>query len=155
MTETQLRESLESSSTARRLLHNLGYFGHFLHVHAGGRNGKQHILVRLYQSGGHMAQSELAKNSCVSSAALSEVIAKLEAGGYLSRVRSLSDGRQLDIELTELGTEKAAELEAAKQRFEDEAFSCLSAQETEALLATLDRVAKHWHALEENERREA
>ena len=155
LTEPEFRESLADSSSARRLLHDLGYFGHFLHLHAGGRNGKQHILVKLHTCGGHMTQSELAKNSCVSSASLSEVIAKLEAGGFISRARSQSDGRSLDIALTELGVEKAREIETVRQRFEDEAFACLTDDETQTLLALLDRVADHWHGIESREREEA
>lgn len=155
MTEPEFRESLTGSSPARRLLHDLGFFGHYLHLHAGGRNGKQHILVELHRNGGHMVQSDLAKNSCVSSASLSEVIAKLEADGYISRVRSQSDGRSLDIALTELGTERACEIEEIRRRFENEAFACLSDNETQTLLALLDRVADHWHDIESREREEA
>ena len=68
MTDTELCASLGEQTTERRLLQDFGFFGHFLHVHAGGRNGKQHILTSLYRNGGHMAQSELARQSCVSSA---------------------------------------------------------------------------------------
>lgn len=152
MTETELRESLADVTPARRLLQNLGYFGHFLHLHTGGRSGKQHILITLFQNGGNMAQSELAKSSCVSSAALSEVIAKLEAAGFLSRVRSQSDGRQLDIELTDVGVEKGRELVADRLRFESEAFSCLTPDEIDQLLSLLDRVAGYWRRIESQER---
>ncbi len=155
MTDIELRESLADSTIVRRLLHNFGYFGHFLHLHAGGRGGKQHILLSVYQNGGHMAQSELAKQSCVSSASLSEVIAKLETGGYLSRVRSASDGRQLDIQLTRAGSDKARELIADKLAFEEEAFGCLTEDERKELLTLLDRIAEQWRAIEARERREA
>ena len=155
MTEIELRESLAHSTTVRRLLQNLGYFGHFLHVHAGGRSGKQHILTAIYQNGGNIAQSELAKQSCVSTASLSEVIAKLEAGGFISRVRSATDGRQLDIQLTTAGTEKARELVAAKLAFENEAFACLDEEERAELLDMLDRIAANWRAIDAREREEA
>ena len=155
MTDIELRESLAHSTTVRRLLQNLGYFGHFLHVHAGGRSGKQHILTAIYQNGGNIAQSELAKQSCVSTASLSEVIAKLEAGGFISRVRSATDGRQLDIQLTTAGTEKARELVAAKLAFENEAFACLDEEERAELLDMLDRIAANWRAIDAREREEA
>ena len=77
-------EPNETVSLARRVLHNLGYFGHFLHIHAGGRSGQQHILVKLYKSGNHMTQRELQEQSCISSASLSEVLAKLEGEGACS-----------------------------------------------------------------------
>ena len=155
MTDIELRESLAYSTTVRRLLQNLGYFGHFLHVHAGGRSGKQHILTAIYQNGGNIAQSDLAKQSCVSTASLSGVIAKLEAGGFISRVRSATDGRQLDIQLTPAGTEKARELVAAKLAFENEAFTCLDEDERAVLLDMLDRIAANWRAIEAREREEA
>ena len=155
LTETEFRESLTDSTPARRLLHDLGYFGHFLHVHAGGRSGKQHILVNLYQNGGYMAQSELAHRSCVSSAALSEVISKLETEGFIIRTRSESDGRAFDIELTDTGSMKAQELVASKSRFEQEAFDCLSEDEREVLLNLLDRIANHWQAIDAREKEEA
>lgn len=155
MTDIELRTSLGEETTERRLLQNFGFFGHYLHVHAGGRNGKQHILVSLYRNGGHMAQSELARQSCVSSAALSEVIAKLEASGHISRVRSVADGRQLDIELTPAGSDKAREIIAAKLAFEEEAFSDLSETERMELLEMLDRVAATWRAIDAREREEA
>lgn len=155
MTDIELRESLAHSTTVRRLLQNLGYFGHFLHVHAGGRSGKQHILTAIYQNGGNIAQSELAKQSCVSTASLSEVIAKLEAGGFISRVRSATDGRQLDIQLTPAGTDKARELVAAKLAFENEAFACLDEEERAELLDMLDRIAANWRAIDAREREEA
>ena len=155
MTDTELRASLGEQTTERRLLQDFGFFGHFLHVHAGGRNGKQHILTSLYRNGGHMAQSELARQSCVSSAALSEVISKLESSGHLSRVRATADGRQLDIELTPSGSEKARELIATKLAFEEEAFSCLAETERAELLDMLDRIAATWRAIEAREREEA
>ncbi len=155
MTDTELRASLAGSTAARRLLHDLGYFGHFLHVHAGGRNGKQHILAVLFQNDGHMAQSDLAKQSCVTSAALSEVIAKLEAEGLIIRTRSASDGRSLDIELTQAGADKAAEIISAKLRFEEEAFACLSDDEVEQLSDMISRLAAHWAEIDAREREAA
>ena len=84
-----------------------------------------------------------------------EVIAKLEAGGFISRVRSATDGRQLDIQLTTAGTEKARELVAAKLAFENEAFACLDEEERAELLDMLDRIAANWRAIDAREREEA
>ena len=109
-------EPNETVSLARRVLHNLGYFGHFLHIHAGGRSGQQHILVKLYKSGNHMTQRELQEQSCISSASLSEVLAKLEGAGLIERTRSDEDRRQLDIELTDLGTDHARCIRAVGAR---------------------------------------
>ena len=137
---------------ARDILHDLGYFGHFLHVHAGGRSGKKHILVKLLGYGGRMTQRELQEESPISSAAISEVAAKLESEGLITRTRSEADRRQLSLELTDEGAARAEELLESKRAFERQAFACLSEEEQLQLLSLLDRIATHWEAIEQQER---
>lgn len=137
----------------RRILYDFGYFGHFLHMHGGGRSGKQHILTHLLLNGGHLTQRKLLESSGVSSAALSEVLGKLEGEGLIERTRSEEDRRQQEVRLTPEGRFRAHELEARKARFEDEALDVLTAEEQEELLATLDRIAARWRQIEENERK--
>lgn len=132
----------------RRILGDFGYFGHYLHVHSGGRSGKMHILIKLLKADGSLTQRELLESSCISSAALSEVLAKLEAEELIVRTRSDSDRRQLKIELTPAGAEKAAELRAAKRAFESSALSCLTPDEIVQLEGLLSKVAAHWRALD-------
>ena len=77
-------------------MRDLGYFGHFLHLHAGGRSGKQRMLERILREGGTISQRELQDTVPISSAAVSEVLAKLEFEGLITRTRSESDKRQLE-----------------------------------------------------------
>ncbi len=140
-----LEEARASRETVEHdLLRLLGFFGHYLHVHAGGRSGKQHILTKLLTSEGHLTQRELLEMSNVSSASLSEVLAKLEAEGLVTRTRSAQDGRQLDVILTEAGAERAGELVQSKLEFERSSFSVLTEEEKLELRDTLVRVQKHW-----------
>lgn len=138
----------------RRILFDLGYFGHFLHLHTGGRSGKQHILTTLLVRGsdGELTQRELLETSDVSSAALSEVLGKLEAEGLVERTRSAEDRRQLEVRLTPEGAYKARELEGRKNEFESDAMSVLTNEEKIQLLRMLDRMAAHWQDIEERER---
>lgn len=137
----------------RRILFDFGYFGHFLHQHTGGRSGKQHILTRLLREGGHLPQRELLESSGVSSAALSEVLGKLESEGLVERTRSEEDRRQLEVRLTPEGRFRAHELEARKAEFEAEAVSVLDGDEQRELLGMLDRLAAQWEHIEERERK--
>lgn len=137
---------------ARRILFDFGYFGHFLHLHTGGRSGKQHILTKLLREGGHLTQRELLESSGVSSAALSEVLGKLESEGLVERERSEEDRRQLEVRLTPEGRFRAHELEARKAKFEGEAVSVLDEDEQRQLVAMLDRMAAQWQRIEERER---
>ncbi|MGN0075821.1 MAG: hypothetical protein ACI38Z_02460, partial [Parafannyhessea sp.] len=52
--------------------------------------------------------------------------------------------RQMDIQMTEAGRKKAAQIDEGRRHFESEAFSCLSQDEAEQLLSLLDRVRDHW-----------
>ncbi|MBM6816286.1 MarR family transcriptional regulator [Olsenella uli] len=131
-----------------RILRNLGYFGYYLHVHWGGRNGKQHILIELHAHDGQMTQRDLQEASCITSASLSEVIAKLEAEGLVTRERSETDRRQLTVTLTEEGSARAREVIRTRAEFERAAFDCLSPEETARLASTLDRVAARWMEIE-------
>ena len=132
----------------RHVLHDLGFFGHFLHLHAGGRSGQQHILVKLHKSGGHMTHRDLQEAAGISSASISEVLSKLECAGLITRTRSDEDRRQLDIALTQGGTTRAEELIERRREFERQCLTCLSEQEQEQLVTLLDRLAEHWRGLE-------
>ena len=153
-TEDEMNRELEeaSKSVERRILRRLGYFGHFLHVHAGGRGGKQFVLVRLLHCGGQLTQRELQESVGISSAALSEVLAKLEGEGLVVRTRSEQDKRQLDIALTEAGRELACEVARKKIDFEREAFEPLDQARRLELADDLDRLMEHWKLIEQKER---
>ena len=133
------------------MLHYLGYFGHYLHVHAGGRGGKKFVLTALSKHDGHLTQRELLERSDVSSASLSEVLTKLEGEQLIRRSACQRDRRQLDIELTAKGHDWARHACEERERFESAAFSCLTIEEQRTLGTLLSRVKRHWTTLDESE----
>ena len=142
----------EAPSRETRIMRNFGYFGYYLHMHWGGRNGKQHILVELLAHDGEMTQRDLQEASCITSASLSEVVAKLEADGLLLRERSETDRRQLTVTLTPEGEHKAREVIRTRAEFERLAFECLSEDEKDELVSMLDRLAASWMELEKDKK---
>ncbi len=142
----------EAPSRETRIMRNFGYFGYYLHMHWGGRNGKQHILVELLAHDGEMTQRDLQEASCITSASLSEVIAKLEAEGLVTRERSETDRRQLTVTLTPEGERKAREVIRTRAEFERLAFECLSEDEKDELVSMLDRLAASWMELEKDKK---
>ena len=142
----------EGSSVGKRILHDFGYFGHFLHMHAGGRAGKQYVLIRLLKSGGSLTQRELQEVGGTASASMSEVLAKLEGEGLIERVPLETDARQRMVRLTSAGAAKATDIEAHRLRFEEDALSPLSEDEQGELVEMLDRIAAHWRKIEDRER---
>ena len=135
----------------RDVLHDLGFFGHYLHMHSGGRGGKQFALAALHKSGGQLTQRELLERTNISPAALSEVLAKLEGGGIIVRKTYEPDRRQLLIELTKEGEVCAEHMHRERERFEETSLSCLTPQEQTQLEGLLERLREHWTHLEENE----
>ncbi|MDM8271161.1 MarR family winged helix-turn-helix transcriptional regulator [Thermophilibacter provencensis] len=145
-------EKGDTPSRETRIMRNFGYFGYYLHMHWGGRNGKQHILVELLAHDGEMTQRDLQEASCITSASLSEVIAKLEAEGLVSRERSETDRRQLTVTLTPEGEHKAREVVRTRAEFEERAFDCLTEDEKSELVDVLDRIAANWAQLEKDKK---
>ena len=134
-----------------RVLHDLVYVGRYLQVKHGGHSGQAHLLVKIWRHGGHMTQRELQEQCPITSGALSEVLAKLEAAGQIVRSRAEEDRRTFDIALTEVGENRVATILAERQVFERSCLSCLDEKEKEQLARLLDRVATHWQALEGKE----
>ena len=135
----------------QELLHDLGFFGHYLHMHAGGRGGKQFVLTTLHKNGGQLTQRELLEHANISPAALSEVVAKLECEGLISREPYEHDRRQLLIELTAKGQKSAERMRKEREAFEREAFACLLPEERQQLEKTLGKLKDHWKQLERKE----
>lgn len=149
MDQSQGCVAAPAESVERRILKNLGYFGHYIFVNRGGRGGKQHVLKTLLNAGGTMNQRQLLEHTSTSSASLSEVLGKLEAEGLVTRARCENDKRQQQIALTPEGTARANEVVRSKEEFEVESMNCLTPQEREELLALLDRIHDHWRSLDD------
>lgn len=133
---------------AVRLLHGLGYCGHYLHYHRGGRSGRSPMLCTLAQNGGSMSQQELGVYFELKPGSLSEILSKLEDDGFITRTRDERDHRQLNVHLTPEGREQAERELAARSRFHDECFSCLSHEEQLQLADMLDRIKIQWEELD-------
>ena len=135
----------------REILHDLGFFGHYLHKHAGGRGGKQFVLATLHMSGGKLPQRDLLERTNTSPAALSEVLAKLEAEGLIAKEPHEHDKRQSLIVLTSKGACSAEQMCREREDFEAKALACLTPEEQQTLAGLIKTVRKHWESLEESE----
>lgn len=132
---------------ARRLLWDLGYFGHYLHFHSGGRSGRAAIICLLAKSGGSISQQELGSHFELKPGSLSEILAKIENAGLIERTRNPEDRRQLFIHLTEKGAAEAAREQEARNRFRQNAFTCLNDDELDHLVEMLEKIRTHWEEM--------
>ena len=131
------------------ILDGLGFCGHYLHVHGGGRSGRAPILCTLRKAGGAMPQRELASRFELKAGSLSEVLTKAEEAGLIERTRDPNDRRQLVVRLTEKGHTQADEDQLDRERFRAEALSCLTQEERTQLEGMLVRIKQHWRSLDD------
>ena len=132
--ETQSKED----RLAKRILHGLGFCGHYMHFHGGGISGKAPIVCLLAkQPTGELSQQELGMHF------------DLKPGSLFERNRNPKDRRQLTIRLTEAGWEKARVEQAARIRFREQAFSALTHDEREDLAEMLEKIRVTWEELDD------
>ena len=144
--ETQSKED----RLAKRILHGLGFCGHYMHFHGGGISGKAPIVCLLAkQPTRELSQQELGMHFDLKPGSLSEILSKLELGGLIERSRNPKDRRQLTIRLTDAGWEKARVEQAARIRFREQAFSALTHDEREQLAEMLEKIRVTWEELDD------
>ena len=137
-----------ASQRAAAILKGLGYCGHYMHFHGGGRSGKIPILCMLDRRGGQMSQQELGSCFELKPGSLSEILSKLESAGLIERTRDPKDRRQLFIRLTDEGRAAALKAHAGREAFRQKAFSALTPEEQEQLIDMLERIRITWEEID-------
>lgn len=126
-----------------KLIINLRDISHIMRLLYEGRGSQKRILIILQERGG-MTQRELTGRLGIQPGSASEVIAKLEHAGYLTRTPSKTDHRTTEIALTGQGKSSALEALDERKRRHEEMFSCLSGEEKDTLLSLLEKINADW-----------
>lgn len=111
--------------------------------------GRVLTLLRLHPE---ISQKELSYLLDMRPQSLSELLAKLEKRGYITRTPSLEDKRAAIISLTDAGRETE---QAAQSDRSDPVFDCLSEEEQAKLSEYLDKLISALEELEEERGQEA
>lgn len=143
-----------SGSRSERIIEYLGACGHFLYFKMEEKAGRRRIFAVLRKQK-ELPQRELQELLGISSGALSEILAKMEADGFLEKTRSTTDGRQLNLRLTESGKKEAVALEKDYQRKVRNMVSCLTEEEQESLLRILKTLVNDWWEMDQNREEQA
>ncbi len=98
----------------------------------------------LLRDSGKITQSELTERLGIQPGSASEVIGKLENAGLILRTPSERDRRTADIQLTGIGEEKAQEAARQRKQRHTEMFSCLTEEEKQVLLRSLEKIKGDW-----------
>ncbi len=141
---------MEEDHISYEIIRHLRRCGHFLYFKTGGKTGRRQIFYILLRRE-ELLQRELQDLLGVQSGSLSEIIIKMEADGLIEKVRSRRDGRHLVLQLTEEGRRQAELTCRRYERQVQKMLSCLSPQQKRDLLKTLNLLAEHWTALDNDE----
>lgn len=134
----------DNLDTNNKLIWNLRDIGHTMRSIFEGKGSQKRILIVLYEFG-TVTQSDLTQHLGIQSGSASEVLAKLESAGFITRMPSETDRRTMDVRLTETGIAMAAEAKKEREERHDQMFACLSNDEKTELLAMLEKLNFSWH----------
>lgn len=110
----------------------------------GKRRGQGRILRTLCQRG-DMPQKELQELLGIQAGSMSEIAAKLEDKGLITRVRSEADRRKVSLSITEKGRERVSQSDEEHiLRHRAELFSALTGEEQHTLETLLDKLSADW-----------
>lgn len=137
------KKHYNAADVNEKLIFNLLDLCHGMRFLYEGKGSQKRILIILNEVGA-ITQQKLTERLGIQPGSASEVLAKLEAAGLITRTPNELDRRTTDIKLTESGKQQA--LEAAKQRQmrHEEMFSCLSEDEKSELLSLLEKLSADW-----------
>lgn len=133
----------EQEDTNGKLVINLRDLGHGLRALSEGRGSQKRILIMLLEAG-PITQRELTQRLGIQPGSASEVIAKLENAGLVTRTESEADRRTVDITLTEEGRKQAEAAKAQRAGRHGEMFAALAEEEKVRLLALLEKLNSDW-----------
>ena len=120
------------------LLRALGHAGHRMDD----KGGQGRVLSLLKE--GEMTQRELTEKLGIQPGSASEIVGKLEKGGFLIRTPGLTDRRTADVSLTAEGAARAEEHLARTQARREAMFAALTEEEKGKLLELLEKLYADW-----------
>ena len=126
-----------------KLIWNLRDIGHTMRSIFEGKGSQKRILIVLNEFG-TITQSELTQQLGIQPGSASEVLAKLESAGLITRTPSQTDRRTTDVQLTEAGTAAAIEAKAQREARHNRMFACLSNTQKKELLSMLEQHNASW-----------
>lgn len=138
------KEHYNTAGVNDKLIINLRDLSHTMHFLYEGKGSQKRILIVLDEIGGSITQRELTNRLGIQPGSASEILAKLESAGLISRTPNEVDRRTMDVCLTDIGKESAAEAIKQRKKRHEAMFSCLSEEEKQELLSLLEKICSDW-----------
>lgn len=116
------------------------------HITHRGKGRGQGKVLKILARNGEISQKDLQDMLEIQSGSISEVLAKLEDKGMITRIKSEDDKRKVIVSITEAGKEKAASC-GCKNRAE-RLYAGLTEEEKEELKFLLNKLVNSWDCQE-------
>lgn len=129
-----------SSETLLSLFRRASHFMARVCHHQGHAHHAQRRILGLLKEKGALSQRELLEILGVRSASLSELLAKLERGGFIIRERDQQDRRSVIVDLTGQGRDALGETPQGRQESAEMLFAPLSPTERQTLEELLTKL---------------
>lgn len=127
-----------------KLLHSLLDINHMMRMLYEGKASQSRILIVLFEQN-VMSQKELTKYLGIQPGSASEILSKLEKSGLITRIQSKTDGRTMEISLTDTGRELAKEAMEQRYKRHKQMFICLTDEEKTSLFSLLEKIRMDWN----------
>ena len=137
------RERYVSAGVNEKLIFNLLDIQWTMRSLYEGKGSVNRVLIVLSKTG-PMTQKALTEHLEIQPASVSDVLAKMESMGLITRRPSALDQRTADVLLTSEGEIKAQEAVSQRRQRHRDMFSCLSDDEKAQLLSALERINADW-----------
>ncbi len=107
-----------------------------------GLTAPQLIILQLLNREGELASGSIALKVNLSQATITSIVERLERGGLVEKRRGDTDRRQVLVQLTQKGREKAENAPELLQAGFVRAFDALPSWEQHMLIASVERIAE-------------
>ncbi|MFC1890971.1 MarR family winged helix-turn-helix transcriptional regulator [Thermodesulfobacteriota bacterium] len=101
------------------------------------------VMSALYKEGTEMTPSEIAKSVFRAKNSITSVINKMVKQGVVNKNNSDTDGRSVNIAITEKGWQEANMLQPVAQQVSREILSCLDKDQVDSLINILRTIRNH------------
>lgn len=105
--------------------------------------GQGRILRELLQTDG-MSQKQLAQKLQIRQPSLTELLLKLECGGYIERRQNKNDKRVTNVFITDKSSEQRQQIGIARKKMSHDMFRALTDEEQVTLITLLEKLVTAW-----------
>lgn len=147
--ERDRKAHYEAADRNDKMIINLRDISHTMRALSEGRGSQRRILIMLLEAG-RITQRRLTERLGIQPGSASEVLAKLEKNGLITRTESSADRRTTDIVLTDQGKSMAEEALRQRQTRHEEMLSALTEEEKNTLLSLLEKLNNDWRERYQN-----